>query len=64
MIQSEGRRVYCDCGCRQTMAFEYDDRFVIKATHHGREHLMTISKMQLHEGYRDMLQMMVHGSTN
>ena len=36
--------LFCDCGCGQPMAIDYGDKVVIKARHHGQDHLLTIDK--------------------
>jgi len=65
--ERQGHPVYCDCGCGQTMAKEYTDRFVVKAVHHGREHIVSIPKFA--DGYsnaqgRERLERLAVGSTN
>ena len=34
--------LFCDCGCGQIMAIDHGDKVVIKARHHGQDHLLTI----------------------
>lgn len=50
------------------MAVEYHDRVVIKARHHGRDHVLVLNKADLdittNLTYRDRLRDLVMGSTN
>ncbi len=34
----------CDCCGNQIMAIDHGDKVVIKARHHGQDHLLTIDK--------------------
>lgn len=65
---TNGRRLYCDCGCGQVMAVEHADTVIVRARHHGREHELTINKSKLDitadESYADILRDLVMGSTN
>jgi len=61
------RPLLCDCGCGQQMAVDHGDRIVVKARHHGQDHLLTISKfidvIDSRE-FEDELRERVHSSSN
>lgn len=35
-------RLYCDCCGKQVMAIKRGDRVIIKAVHHGQEHVLVV----------------------
>ena len=41
------RPLFCDCGCGQVMAIDHGAKVVVKAKHHGHDHYLTISKVEL-----------------
>ena len=64
--------LYCDCGCRdlrgrrQVMGMDYGDHIIIKATHHGRVHFLTVPRFidsRDHE-FSKALEDRIRGSSN